>query len=179
MFFIFQELTEALTDHFEIEHSLGIDVDEDLIKAACVKVNRKQIDFKTCDIITNSKFIEDYLQGQDFDQFDVIFCFSVSMWIHLNHGENGLKHLFRQCKRLCKGLFLLEPQPWKCYMTAARRMRKLNQPKFDHLDLIKQEHRQENLLPYITGLCENEGFKLISTMGETHWKRPIMLFKNE
>ena len=111
------------------------------------------------------------------DKFDVVFVFSVSMWIHLNHGETGLQRLFENCQRLTKtgGLLVLEPQPWKCYMTAARRMRKLNQPKFEHLESIS--HRQDQLLPHIIKTCETAGFHLVCTLGETHWKRPIYLFK--
>ena len=121
---------------------------------------------------------EDYLENLGVEKFDVVFVFSVSMWIHLNYGESGLQSLFENCQRLTKseGLLVLEPQPWKCYMTAARRMRKLNQPKFEHLELIS--HRQDKLLPHIIKTCETAGFKLICTLGETHWKRPIYLFSS-
>ena len=70
---------------------------------------------------------------------------------------------------------VLEPQPWKCYMTAARRMRKLKKPEFEHLETIV--HRQEKLLPYLTGICETVGFKLVSQLGQTNWERKIFLFE--
>ena len=171
-------LTKAFKDHFVLEKILGIDVDSNLIDAAKEKFKCKSIDFQQCDFIQNLSVAEDYLKDLGVDKFDVVFVFSVSMWIHLNHGETGLQRLFENCQRLTKtgGLLVLEPQPWKCYMTAARRMRKLNQPKFEHLESIS--HRQDKLLPHIIKTCETAGFKLVCTLGETHWKRPIYLFKS-
>ena len=97
------------------------------------------------------------------------------MWIHLNRGEPGLLKLFEQCQRLTNKWLILEPQPWKCYMTAARRMRKLKKPEFEHLETIV--HRQDKLLPYLTGICETVGFKLVSQLGQTNWERKIFLFE--
>lgn len=179
MFSSFQELTEALFDHFDLgkegDHILGVDVDQDLVKVAGEKIKRTHISFAHCDITENVTVLQDFLRQHDKDKFDVIFCFSVSMWIHLNQGERGLAKLFEHCKRLCDSLFILEPQPWKCYMTAARRMRKLNLPEFEHLHEI--EHKQENLIPHVKRLCEASKMQLIEVLGETNWKRQILLYK--
>ena len=157
------------------EKILGIDVDPNLIKVAEAKYpNNSSLIFKHCDITEDVNAIKDYLHEENIHRFDVIFCFSVSMWIHLNKGEEGLVTLFRNCNRLSEKWFVLEPQPWKCYMTAARRMRKLKQAKFDYLDEIT--NRQENLLPYLISLCESVGFKLVSELGQTNWERKIFLF---
>ena len=53
-----------------------------------------------------------------------------------NHGDEGMDAFFRKVSRLAD-LVLLEPQPWKCYRTAARRMRKLGQPEFAHLRTLE------------------------------------------
>jgi len=66
---------------------------------------------------------------------------------------------------------------YSSYQTAARRMRKLNKPKFELMDTITQ--RQTELIPHIVNECEAAGFKHVTTLGETHWKRPIMVFKSE
>jgi hypothetical protein len=41
------------------------------------------------------------------------------MWIHLNHGDEGLTKFLEVVASYSKYI-LLEPQPWKCYQTAAR-----------------------------------------------------------
>jgi len=119
--------------------------------------------------------IEQFLNRHNRLKFDVIFCFSVSMWIHLNHGDEGLSRFFQNVQKYCDQLFLFEPQPWKCYMTAARRMRKLNQPKFTHLE--QMEHRQDQLIPHVTQLCQSAGLKPIAHLGQTNWNRPIILYE--
>ncbi|CAE7866296.1 CYP65 [Symbiodinium microadriaticum] len=54
-------------------------------------------------------------------KYDVVLLLSTSKWVHLQHGDEGLKQLFRRCKRwLCPGgVLVLEPQPWKAYKKVA------------------------------------------------------------
>lgn len=54
-------------------------------------------------------------------KFNIVFCFSVTMWIHLNHGDRGLYEFLQKIVTLGKYL-VLENQPWKCYRNAQRRM---------------------------------------------------------
>ena len=63
---------------------------------------------------------QDFLN--DFDkmghqEYGVICCFSVTKWIHLNHGDCGLIRFFRKVFQVLEsgGLFILEPQPWRSY----------------------------------------------------------------
>ena len=48
--------------------------------------------------------------------------FSVSKWIHLNEGDEGVKEFFRKVHTVLKtgGAFVLEPQPWESYAKAKR-----------------------------------------------------------
>ena len=52
--------------------------------------------------------------------FNIISLFSITMWIHLNYGDDGLIDcLFRSIALLHnKGSLIVEPQPWKCYKNA-------------------------------------------------------------
>ncbi|KAE9600327.1 putative RNA methyltransferase bin3, bin3-type S-adenosyl-L-methionine binding protein [Lupinus albus] len=59
------------------------------------------------------------------EHYDTIVCLSVTQWIHLNWGDDGLMTLFRKIRDLLRpgGLFVLEPQKWKSY----RRKRRISE----------------------------------------------------
>ena len=139
---------------------------------------KKNVNFMTLDIMESEDvniIFNAYLKNLNRQRFHIMFCFSITMWIHLNHGDEGLKVFFENAKKWCNYL-VLEPQPWKCYRTASRRMRRSHQPDFEHIETI--EYKCEKLLPYIIEQCENVGFQTICKFGETGWKRQILLFKN-
>lgn len=48
--------------------------------------------------------------------------FSLSKWIHLNSGDEGLKQFFHRVHSVLNsgGSFVLEPQPWDSYAKARR-----------------------------------------------------------
>ena len=52
------------------------------------------------------------------------------MWIHIHHGDEGLKSLLKSICTLCHYL-LIEPQPSRCYRNVNTRLRKLNLEQID------------------------------------------------
>lgn len=52
--------------------------------------------------------------------------FSITKWIHLNNGDDGLKHFFSRVYQVLNvgGTFVLEAQPWESY-SKAKRMNKV------------------------------------------------------
>ena len=49
--------------------------------------------------------------------YDTVCCFSVTKWIHFNWKDDGVKNLFSRVVSWLapRGIFVLEPQPWKSY----------------------------------------------------------------
>ncbi|KAL7748489.1 hypothetical protein RI367_006184 [Sorochytrium milnesiophthora] len=69
----------------------------------------QNIDFRHLNILS--------IDTSRFRKFDAILALSVSKWIHLNHGDNGLKLFFHKCHALLRpgGRFCLEAQGWDSY----------------------------------------------------------------
>ncbi|KAL0161409.1 hypothetical protein M9458_045134, partial [Cirrhinus mrigala] len=112
---------------------LGFDLDQDLIlRAQNSNPFPQNIQFIPLDITENAKshaVLESYLGKFGCPRFHLCTCFAVTMWVHLNHGDAALASL-------CEFL-LLEAQPWKCYRSAARRLRKLGRSDFDHFKTLE------------------------------------------
>ena len=55
--------------------------------------------------------------------------FSITKWIHLNHGDEGVATFFRRVHRTLKpgGAFIVEPQAWETYAKARRMDPKLRE----------------------------------------------------
>ncbi|XP_071754272.2 7SK snRNA methylphosphate capping enzyme [Centroberyx gerrardi] len=107
-------------------------------------------------------------------EYDVILCLSVTKWVHLNWGDNGLKRLFQRVYRHLRpgGLFILEPQPWESY---ARR-KKLT-------DNICRNYNSIRLRPdhFSTYLTSEVGFSSYEFIGTPNcslrgFQRPVYLF---
>jgi len=51
------------------------------------------------------------------ENYDAITMMSVTKWIHLNHGDDGLVRVFNKVFRMLVpgGYFIVEPQPWPSY----------------------------------------------------------------
>ncbi|XP_028644140.1 RNA 5'-monophosphate methyltransferase [Grammomys surdaster] len=106
--------------------------------------------------------------------FDIVFCMSVTMWIHLNHGDRGLCEFLAHISSLCSYL-LVEPQPWKCYRAAARRLRKLGLHKFDHFRSLAIRGDMASQIVRI--LTQDYGMELARCFGNTSWDRSLLLFR--
>lgn len=58
------------------------------------------------------------------ERYDTVMCLSVTKWVHLNWGDDGLRRFFAKLRDslVPGGLLLLEPQPWKSYQNARHKM---------------------------------------------------------
>ena len=159
-------------------HMLGLDLDSTLILRAKEKnVYPENITYSTSDVMQVDflEYLTSYLNKFDNTIFDIGFCLSITMWIHLNHGDDGLRTFLRRMSASVHYL-VIEPQPWKCYRSAVRRTRKLRQTEFPQYNALK--HRGDVIdfiKQYLTQDCCMT-FK--ACCGETDWGRPIWLFEN-
>ncbi|XP_063997798.1 RNA 5'-monophosphate methyltransferase [Pogoniulus pusillus] len=135
------------------------------------------ISFATLDIMdppARAALLGSYLRRFGRSAFDLCFCMSLTMWIHLHHGDGGLQQLLALLSSLCSYL-LLEPQPWRCYRAAARRQRRLGRGGLEHFCSlgIRGDMAQELSL-ILTRDCS---MQLVASFGPTSWGRSLLLFR--
>lgn len=155
---------------------LAVDIDPILIKRAHELFTDNTVLFQCLDVMNAYQriIIEDYLISKALEKFNITFCFSITMWIHLNHGDNGLRN-FLQYVASTSEILVIEPQPWKCYKTAVKRMKQQNFifPHFCSLEIkVNVEEEIENYLVHSCNLIK------IGESDKTKWERKILVFKH-
>ncbi|XP_044299049.1 LOW QUALITY PROTEIN: RNA 5'-monophosphate methyltransferase-like, partial [Varanus komodoensis] len=190
------ELSIALYRHLiglqeskvSLEHSMAgkdlnllcCDIDAGLIERAKQRSPFPgSISYAALDIMDSSvreALLGCYLSKFGRSTFDICFCMSVTMWIHLNHGDSGLVKLLSYLASKCIYL-LIEPQPWKCYRAAARRLRKLGRHDFDHFRSLTISGNMAEKITQI--LTEDGAMELVCCFGSTSWDRSMLLFKSK
>ncbi|XP_062975835.1 RNA 5'-monophosphate methyltransferase [Elgaria multicarinata webbii] len=174
---------KASPDHSTAGKDLSLlccDIDAELIERA------KQhspfpgsISYATLDIMdpnARETVLSCYLSRFNRSMFDICFCMSVTMWIHLNHGDSGLVKFLSCLASKCTYL-LVEPQPWKCYRAAARRLRKLGRHDFDHFRSLAINGNMAEKITQI--LTEDYAMEFVCCFGSTSWDRSLLLFKSK
>jgi len=160
------QLTLLVARDFQPEEVLGCDIDERLIKAATTNIKNysvnpsgqyklaageqskfpQNISFKAHNYVPLCK---GGVKNEEY--YDVIMLMSVSKWIHLNWGDEGLKRTFDKIYKELKrgGKFIFEPQPWKSYA----KVRKNSEEFFRNYYTMKL--KPDMFSKY---LCEDVGF---------------------
>ncbi|KAI0772033.1 Bin3-domain-containing protein [Trametes elegans] len=116
----------------------------------------------------------DWVSGEipdDAEGYDVVLAFSVSKWIHLNGGDDGLARFFRRVHGVLKpgGTFVLEPQEWETYAKTRR------------MDLkLRENAKGLKLRPEDFGqMLQDIGFgpaEHLGSAGEGGFRRPVHLY---
>ncbi|KAK4415552.1 putative RNA methyltransferase [Sesamum alatum] len=95
--------------------------------------------------------------------YHAILCLSVTKWVHLNWGDDGLITLFWRVWMLLQpgGIFIVEPQPWSSYYnnrfvseTAAANYKNIQIPPEDFQDVLLDKigfRRVENITSSLSG----------------------------
>ncbi|KAJ4468896.1 Bicoid-interacting protein 3-domain-containing protein [Lentinula aciculospora] len=110
------EVNHLQSDYFPaaLQHSFGLlPIPPSRIRGKHVFPHN--VSFRTADW-TTEEIVEDA------DGYDVIVGFSISKWIHIHGGDDGLRAFFRRVYSVLKpgGIFILEPQEWYTYKKAKR-----------------------------------------------------------
>lgn len=169
-------LENALSSDREIS-LLGVDLDPILIERAQERNPRSdRIIFECLDFLTDDRnqTLEEYLRRFDRSRFDVVFCFSVTMWIHLNHGDDGLREFLRRACSIAN-MIVIEPQLWKCYRNASRRLRRSKGEDFPLLRTIKLDGDPSRHIENI--LTESCKFRKVMVTEDNEWKRRLLIYE--
>ena len=110
--------------------------------------------------------------------YDVISLFSVTMWIHLNHGDDGLRRTMRRLAAVAApgALMLLEPQHWKNYRKAHQRVRRLGLPDFE-FPPSRLGFGPDSIRGAVIGFAREAGWDPVLELEESKWKRQMVLLR--
>ena len=109
-----------------------------------------------------------------------MISFSVTKWIHLNWGDDGLVYMLLKCYSLLKkyGVLILEYQPFSSY-----------HKKRDYSEKIKQHYNSIKIKPeQIPSIMQKMGMQLIASKKPSNspllsktvtkgFNRPVVFFK--
>lgn len=159
-------------------HLLGIDIDPGLIDRAREQNSRPEsISFECLDFMEPSKrekIMKTYLEKYSRERFDVIFCFSVTMWIHMNHGDEGLVDFLQAVCSLAE-MIVIEPQPGKCYRNASRRLRRAGQQDFPFVNSIQLNNNVDTHIERI--IVDRCSFERVAITSPNEWGRKLLIYR--
>lgn len=124
-------ITMEVAKKFQVKSIVGLDIDKALINQATkLLINTKKtlpinnelrrqqlfpfnVSFIHGNYILRNKVLLEIEQPQ----FDLILCLSITKWLHLNFGDEGLQQAFKRMYLQLRpqGMLILEPQPFDNY----------------------------------------------------------------
>lgn len=157
-------------------HILGIDIDSLLIER-CIQHNqhKENVTYGCVNIVEEKErdIVSEYLKQFNRSRFDAVFALSLTMWIHLNNGDGGLKEFLTNISNLAN-LLVVEPQPWKCYLSAMKRMRRSGKT-FEQFKELKVRNDVEDWIQ--TTVVQDGLFRVIFQTTPTQWNRKICFYE--
>lgn len=112
---------------------------------------------------------------RDGGKYDLVLCLSVTKWIHLNYGDQGMRLTFKKIFNQLRpgGKLILELQNWPSY----KKKKKMTEQIYENFKNIN--FSPSNFADFL--LSQEVGFSHYYTLGVTQhlskgFKRPIYLF---
>lgn len=103
--------------------TLGIEIDQSLVERArsnnshseC-KHDTRTIQYETTDVSNQSELasVVNNFFGSNNGSFNLVTCFSTTMWVHLKCGDASFQAFLKQTASFSTNI-ILEPQRWKSY----------------------------------------------------------------
>jgi 7SK snRNA methylphosphate capping enzyme len=203
-------VTLGIAMKFGSRSMVGVDIDEHLIKRACIHLREersravvraaeaRQGGTSAADrraartavsALAQTWFVHgDLLEARaEVGSIDCLTALSVTKWVHLHRGDQGLRAFFTRVHSLLTpgGIFILEPQPWKSYRAAADKMRRqggaeLPLPTDSFFRRVGELELRPDGFPDL--LQEEFGFKLLRRLQPPEetaegFDRPVFLFR--
>lgn len=152
---------------------LALDIDPKLIQRAEESNSDCNISYETLNIMNEDdcEIIRKYLHTHQSKTFDITFCFSVTMWIHLNNGDDGLLKFLQYIKSISDTI-IIEPQPWNCYRNAQRRVKKSG----DMFPLYESLKIRSNVDSVIEKMLLDKSHVKIYESPTSSWNRKIQSY---
>jgi len=142
-------MTLGLVKKFKTETMMAIDLDESLVKRACVNLRkarsaaaaehaasqqaqqhpkRRKLAKQTMKSLSQTWFVHGNVLASKVEpnSFDCITALSVTKWIHLHSGDGGIRYFFSKVRDLLApgGKFICEPQEWRSYKSAVAKVKR-------------------------------------------------------
>ena len=154
--------------------AIGTDLDEELIERAKEKFTANNHMLFAALNIMEGDSLTNFMAKHKISSFGLVSCFSITMWIHMNHGDEGLKHFLKLVGTVSNCSVLLEPQLWKSYRKANERCRRRGIPELPYFKTLKIKDIKQSCIDVYSNFF---GMTLQQHDDETPgWNRPLMLF---
>ncbi|GAA5873629.1 hypothetical protein JCM16303_001188 [Sporobolomyces ruberrimus] len=126
------KISHDLRTVYEPEEVLGVDIDEVLIEDA-KRIAKEQgltegLRFELGDFMQDG-WLEGLSEREGAGKFEVVLLFSVTKWLHLHHGDEGMMRLFRSLHTFLPpgGIVVIEPQERENYARAVKKNKELRE----------------------------------------------------
>lgn len=153
--------------------AIGIDIDDKLIKRAQNKYQDIQgVTFITANCLSENVIIN-IMKLYSIEKFSLVTAFSITMWIHMNHGDDGLIQFLQIMGEITNGGILIEPQKWISYRKAIQRCRRMKINELPHYQNLQIRDIELYSQEYYTN---NHQMELLWRIPCEEWGREAVLF---
>ncbi|XP_062553208.1 probable RNA methyltransferase CG11342 isoform X2 [Armigeres subalbatus] len=181
------KLTHGLQNVFQMTFQsnqvnvLGVDLDQALVDNATenygsqfLKFGHADISAVSCGAGTNQ--IRAYMDEKVINRFDFVCCFSVLMYVHLNHGDDGLRCVLEYICSISEVL-LLELQSWKKYRDQVHKLKREGRGTYEFYDGLQWRGGDGSLENLIWNYVISRGFsKVCTTQQKNEFQRDVVVF---